>query len=152
MDALLQLGRLGLSGQADADEALAGGEDDAAVLVIPGVGFVLAHHRELHAVDGEQLFQGEAQGLGDEDVDLHQRLAASVVAAQGVMALPLGGEVGEEVPRQGAVGNVIGGSPLLLTESLLPVGLPKVCVMTSHAAKCQLTAPHRIFKTFKIDK
>src|SRR5690554_476094 len=76
--ALSQLGGLGLAGQANADEALAGGEDDAAVLVIPGIGLVLAHHRELHAVDGEQLFQGEAEGLGDEDINLHQRLAARI--------------------------------------------------------------------------
>ena len=50
--------------EADAGEALAGGEDDAAVLVVPGVAFVLLHHRELHAVDGDQFFEGELEGLG----------------------------------------------------------------------------------------
>src|SRR5690554_3139376 len=119
--ALVELLLVGLACQADADEALAGGEDDAAVLVVPGVGLVLAHHRELHAVDGEQFFQGETEGLGNEDVDFHQGLAAGVVAAQGAMTLPLGGQFGEEVPGQGAVGDMIAGRPLLLAEGVLPV-------------------------------
>ena len=91
-----QVAVAGFARQADADEAFAGGEDDAAGLVVPGVGFVLAHDRELDAVEGEQFFQREAEGLGDEDVDFYQSLAAGVVGAQGVVALPLGGEVGEE--------------------------------------------------------
>ena len=117
----------GLAGQADADQALAGGKDDAASLVVEGFRFVLAHDGELHAVDGEQFFQGEAQGLGDEDVDFYQGLAAGVVGAQGVVALPLGGEVGEEVLRQG--GDGFAGGPVLLAEIVLPVGLPEVGVV-----------------------
>ena len=40
------------AGEADAGEAFRVGEDDATALVILGVGFVLAHHGELDAVDG----------------------------------------------------------------------------------------------------
>ena len=49
--------------EANAAEALAGGEDDAAIAVVPGVAFVLLHHRELHAVDGDQFFEDELDGL-----------------------------------------------------------------------------------------
>lgn len=83
--------------QADADQTLARGEDDAPALVVPGIGLVLAHHRELDAVDGQQFVQGQAEGLGDQDVDLEQRLAAGVVGAQRAVALPVGDEVGEEI-------------------------------------------------------
>lgn len=60
----------------------------------------MAHHRELHAVEGEQFVQGQAQRLRDQHVDFQQRLAVGVVAAQGAVALPCGGEVGEEVLGQ----------------------------------------------------
>ena len=70
-DAVVEVGFAGGAGEADVDEAFAGGEDDAAVLVVPGVGFVLAHDGELHAVDGEQFVKAEAEGLGDEDVDFY---------------------------------------------------------------------------------
>ena len=122
-----QVAVAGLAGQAYTDEAFAGGEDDAAGLVVPGVGFVLAHDRELDAVDGEQFFKGQTEGLGDEDVDFYQGLAAGVVAAQGVVALPFGGEVGEEV--LGQRGNGFAGGPPLLAEAVLPVGLPEVGVV-----------------------
>ena len=59
------------AGEADAGEALAGGEHNAAVLVVPGVAFVLLHHGELHAVDGDQFIEAEAEGLGHQHVDLH---------------------------------------------------------------------------------
>ena len=59
-DTFVEIGFTGFARQADADQAFAGGEDDATVLVVPGVGFVLAHHRELHAVDGEQFIQSHA--------------------------------------------------------------------------------------------
>lgn len=52
-DAVVEVGFAGGAGEADVDEAFAGGEDDAAVLVVPGVGFVLAHDGELDAVNGE---------------------------------------------------------------------------------------------------
>ncbi|MCY1303253.1 hypothetical protein D9M70_529490 [compost metagenome] len=42
----------GLAWQADADQALAGGEDNTAIGFVPSVALVLAHHRKLHAVDG----------------------------------------------------------------------------------------------------
>ncbi|MNE52669.1 hypothetical protein D3C80_1473510 [compost metagenome] len=43
----------GLAWQADADQALAGGEDNTALSVVPGVALILAHHRELHTIDGQ---------------------------------------------------------------------------------------------------
>ena len=98
--AFVEFGLFGFSGEADADQAFAWGEDGAAGLVVVGFGFVLAHDRKLDAVDGEQLFQREAEGLGDEDVDFYQRLAAGVVGAQGVVALPFRCEIGEEVLGQ----------------------------------------------------
>ena len=73
----------GLAREAHAGEALGGGEDDAAVGVVPGVGLVLAHDRELDSVDGEELVKGEAESLGGENVDLDQRLAAGVVGTEG---------------------------------------------------------------------
>ena len=77
-----------LAGQADAGQALGDGEDDAAVGVVPGVGLVLAHDRELHAVDGEQLVERQAEGEGGENVDLDERLAASEIGAEGHVAVP----------------------------------------------------------------
>ena len=91
----------GLAGEADAGEALGGGEDDAAVGVVPGVGFVLAHDGELDAVDGQELVEGQAEGHGGEDVDLDEGLAAGVVGAEGVLPSPFGGEGGEVVRQAG---------------------------------------------------
>ena len=71
--------------------------------VVPGVALVLLHHRELHAVDQQQFVQRQAQGLGHQHVDLHQRHAAGVVGAQGAVALPVGVRSGEEVLRQARV-------------------------------------------------
>ncbi len=56
--------------------------------VVPGVALVALHHRELHAVDKQQFFQREAEGLGRQHVDFHQGHAAGVVAAQGAGAGP----------------------------------------------------------------
>ncbi|MNR37094.1 hypothetical protein D3C85_1550860 [compost metagenome] len=47
----------GLAWQTDADQALAGGKGDVAFGVEPSVALVLAHYRELHAVNGEQFVQ-----------------------------------------------------------------------------------------------
>jgi len=124
-DTVVEVGLAGFSGKADAGEALAGGEDDAAVLVVEGFGFVLTHDGELDAVDGFEFFEGHAEGLGDEDIDFQQGLAAFVVATQGVVALPVEGEVGDEVVvEQGGVG-----APVLLLEFGLPAGLPEVGVV-----------------------
>lgn len=131
-DAVGGIGGAAGAGQADIDQAFAGGEDNAAVLVVPGVGFVLAHDGELYTVDGEQLIQGEAEGLGDEDVDFQQGLAAGVVAAQGVVALPVGGQLTEEVlgQRLGAGVVAIGWqAPLLLLEGGVPATLPELAVV-----------------------
>src|SRR5690554_533589 len=122
---------VGFSGQAYAYQAFAGGEDDAAGLVVVGFGFVLAHDGELDSVDGEQFFQREAKGLGDEDVDFYQGLAAGVVGAQGVVALPLGGEVGEEVLRQR--GDGFAGGPALLVIIVSPMPFPKLFIVSCQA-------------------
>src|SRR5690554_4788089 len=122
---------VGFSGQAYAYQAFAGGEDDAAGLVVVGFGFVLAHDGELDSVDGEQFFQREAEGLGDEDVDFYQGLAAGVVGAQGVVALPLGGEVGEEVLRQR--GDGFAGGPALLVIIVSPMPFPKLFIVSCQA-------------------
>lgn len=81
--------------KAHTGEAAVVGEDDAAVGVVPGVGLVLLEDGELDAVDGLQLVQGHAQGHGCEHVDLHQRLAAFVVSAQGGIPSPGRGQGGE---------------------------------------------------------
>jgi hypothetical protein len=41
----------------------------------------LLHHRELHAVDGDQFFQAEAEGLGYQHINLYQGLAAIIIPA-----------------------------------------------------------------------
>ena len=84
-----------LAVKAHTGEAAVVGEHDAAVGVVPGVGLVLLEHRELDAVDGFQLIQGHAQGHGGEHVNLHQRLAAFVVGAQGGVPGPGVGQGGE---------------------------------------------------------
>src|SRR5687767_11158307 len=71
------------AGEADAGEAFAAREDDAPAAVIPGVVLVLAQDGELDAVDGAEFLQREAEGLGDEDINFHEGLAAGVVRAQG---------------------------------------------------------------------
>jgi len=43
--------------------------------------FVLLHHRELHAVDGDQFYEGVLEGACHQHIDLHQGLAAGVIAA-----------------------------------------------------------------------
>ncbi|MNY18908.1 hypothetical protein D3C86_1523170 [compost metagenome] len=91
------------------------------------------HHRELHAVDGEQFVKRESECLGSEHIDFHQRLTASIVAAQGTVALPVGGELSEEVLRQARV--VTG--PTILLKSGLPAVAPEVSVVSGEAVKCQ---------------
>jgi len=68
--------------ESNAGEALACGEHDAGVTVVPGVAFELLHHRELHAVNGYQFFQAEAEGLGYQHINLYQGLAAIIIPAQ----------------------------------------------------------------------
>jgi hypothetical protein len=46
-----------LARQADTDQALAVGEDDAAGHVVPGVALVALHDRELDAVDEQQFVE-----------------------------------------------------------------------------------------------
>ena len=93
----------GLAGEADAGEALRRGEDDAAVGIVPSVGFVLAHDGELDAVDGEELVEGQAEGHGGEDVDLDEGLATGVVGAESILPSPFGGEGGEVVRQAGVL-------------------------------------------------
>ena len=95
-----------LAREADTYQALADGEDDAAVHVVPGVPLVLLHDRELHAVDQQQFVQRQPQGLGHQHVDLHQRHAAGVVGPQSAVALPGGCEAGEESCADGGRGRL----------------------------------------------
>jgi hypothetical protein len=60
--------------EANPSEPLAGGEHNAAVAVVTGVAFVLLHHWELHAVDGDQFFGAAAQAA-------HQPLGAAALNA-----------------------------------------------------------------------
>ena len=93
-----------LARKAYAGEALGGGEGDAAVGVVPGVDLVLAQDGELDAVDGEEFVEGQVKGLGGEDVDLDQGLAAGKVGAEGRVAAPGRGEVREERSWKARVG------------------------------------------------
>lgn len=58
----------------------------------PGVesvfAFVAAHDRELDAIYGQKIVEGQAQVLGDQDIDFQQGLATGEVGAQGATALP----------------------------------------------------------------
>lgn len=115
--------------QSNAHQPFAGGEDDAAVLVVPSIGFVLAHDGELHAVDGEQFVQRHAQCLRHQHINFHERLAAVVIGAQGAIALPFRCEFGEKILRQYFHAGVIAvrrDAPLLLFEIGIPAGLPEI--------------------------
>ncbi len=119
------------AGESDTAEALAVGEDDAAIHVVPGVPLVLLHHRELHAEDGDQFIEGEPEGLGHQHIDLHQGLAADIVGAQSAFALPGGGEVAEEAVGQAGI--VFG--PALLAEAVIPAFAPEIGVMGGEAVE-----------------
>lgn len=110
-----------------------------------GFGFVLAHDGELDAVEGEQFFQGEPQGLGDEDVDFKQGLAAGVVGSEGAVALPVGSEPLEELLRYGVGAGALtvgGDRPVLLAEIVLPGLLPEFGVVAGNAYQRQPTSSH----------
>ena len=98
----------GLAWEADAREALGGGEDGAAVGVVPGISLVLAQDGELDAVDCEELVEGQVEGLGGEDVDLDQGLAPGKVGAERDVAVPCRGQPGEEGRREAGVGTCPG--------------------------------------------
>lgn len=83
--------------KAYAGEAFAAGEDDAAALVVPGVLLVLAEDGELDAVDAAEFVEAEAEGFGDEHVDLHQGLPPRVVRPQCVVPVPGVRELAEAV-------------------------------------------------------
>jgi len=91
----------------------------------------LLHHRELHAVDGDQFFESELEGLGHQHIDLHQGLAAGVIGSQGAIALPGGGEVGEE--RVGQAGILFG--PALLAKGFIPALAPEIGVVGGEAVE-----------------
>lgn len=121
----------GVAGEADAGEAFAVGEDDAAVLVIPGVGLVLAHDGELDAVDGLELFEGEAEFAGDEDVELDQRPAAGEVGAQGAIPPPLGRQLAPKVRVKARIVAI----PALGAEALVPTFRPELGVVRGEAVE-----------------
>ena len=122
-----------VAGETDAGEAFAGGEDDAALLVIPSVGFVLAHNGELHPVDGLQFFEGEFEFAGDEDVEFDQGPAAGEVAAEGTIAGPLGSEVFPKIRVQARVVT----EPVLGCEVAFPALFPKVSVVGGEAVESE---------------
>ena len=82
----------GCSVKADAGQAFADSKDNAARAVIPSIGFILPHNRELDAVDGEEFVKGEAQGEGDQDVDFDQGLAAGEVCSEATGSFPFLGD------------------------------------------------------------
>lgn len=83
------------AGEAHIGEAAVVGKDNAAMGVVPSVGFVALEDGELDTVDGLELVQGHAQGHGREDIDLHQGLPPLVVGPQGGVPGPGIGEGGE---------------------------------------------------------
>ena len=91
----------------------------------------MLHHRELHAVDGDQFFEGELEGACHQHIDLHQGLAAGVIGAQCAIALPGGGEVGEELV--GEAGILFG--PALLAEGFIPAFAPEIGVVGGEAVE-----------------
>ena len=120
-----------LAVEAHAGEAAVSGEDDAAIGVVPGVGLVLLEHRELDAVDGFQLIQGHAQGHGGKHVDLHQRLAAFVVGAQGGVPGPGGGQSGEASWAE--TGILL--RPAIIVERFVKAVMPKIRIIASETIK-----------------
>ena len=108
------------SGVADTWKTLTGCEDNAAFLVVPGVGFVLTHDGELDAVDGYQFIQRKAESLCYQHIDFDQGLPTSVVGAEGAITGPFRGKVMEEGVREAWV--VL--HPCLFSEGILPAGCP----------------------------
>ena len=102
------------AGKTHPGEPFACRENDTAVLVIPGVGLILAKDRELGLVDCLEFLQGEPQCHACEYVDFHKRLAPFIVGAQGTVPGPLGREIGEFGIAQARV--VFG--PRLLVEKI----------------------------------
>src|SRR5690606_12545520 len=76
------------AGQTYTRQAFAIGKRKAAVDVVPGLAFIALHHGELDAVDKQQLFQCQAEFLGDKDVDFDQSHAAGVITTQGAASGP----------------------------------------------------------------
>lgn len=105
------------AGESDADESFAGGEDDASVFVVVGFPFVLLHDGELDAVDGDEFVEGESESHCSEYVNFDEGLATGVVGAEGAVALPLGGEVVEEVVIEA---RIVGFAPGVLLEGGVP--------------------------------
>ena len=112
-------------GKADSGKAFRAGEDDAAILAVPGVRLILAHDWKLYPVNGFQLFKGQTEGHGGEHINLHQSLTASVVGTQGVVSLPGRSEIGKE-----GVGEArIRFGPEVVLKVILPALLPEVGVV-----------------------
>ena len=122
LDAVAGLAPHGLARQAHAGQALGRGEDDTAVAVVPGIGLVLAHDRELDTVDGLQLLQAQAQGPGHQHVYLHQGLPPGIVRAQGALPLPVGCQAAKKLSGRRASPLEPGLLRHLFREALLPQG------------------------------
>ncbi len=90
-------------GKPDSGQALADGENDPSVCVVPRVGLVLAKHGELHPVDGQKLVEGHPEGQGRQNVDLHQGLPAGEIRAESALPAPLRSEFREKVLPQAGI-------------------------------------------------
>lgn len=76
----------------DAGESLTAGEDDAAVLVVPGVVFILAQNGELDAVDRAEFVNRQAECTGNQHINFNQRLTTGIVRPQRCFPVPILGK------------------------------------------------------------
>lgn len=126
-----------LARQADACQTNIARENDATGHVVPGIALVLLHDRELHAIDEQQLIEGEPQSLGNQYVDFNQRHAAGVVSAQGAVARPVAGETLPEVLRQS---RVLGLTPGLVGKTKVVDLIPQRSKVGCEAIKSEIAA------------
>ena len=108
--------------------------NDASIFVVVGTTFVFLQDWKLYPVHCDQFVEGEAEGHGGEYVDFDEGLAAGVVGAEGVGALPSGGEVGKEVVVEAGI---VGFAPMVVGEGRGEGVGPEVGVVSSEAAKYQ---------------
>ncbi len=126
------------AGEAHAGEALAAGENDAPILVVPGVAFILTEDGELSPVDRTKFVKSEAQGHCRQNVDLYEGLPSFIVRPEGAIALPFGRELGKfRVVQAGVILR-----PAFLMEGIIPAFLPKFGVVGCEAVEHEGTFNH----------
>ena len=126
------------AGEAYAGPALAAGEDDATIPVVPGVVFVLPQDGELDPVDRAQFVESEAQGYRRQDVDFHEGLPPLVIRPEGAVPLPFRGQIGESAVFQPRI--VL--RPALLKEGLVPGFFPELGVVGGEAVEQEGSGPY----------